>query len=114
MRADGHKLERLFARSGQKLSVVNVADVIAFESEDRLVFARTASGRFVLSITMKELEERLDPAVFCRVHKQVIVRLSCAVEVHPLAGGNYIVKLSDGSQVPIGRNYAGDFRARFG
>lgn len=88
--------------------------MIAFESEDRLVFARTAAGRFVLNITMKELEERVDPDVFCRIHKQVIVQLSFAREVHALAGGNYIVKLSDGSELPIGRNYAKDFRARFG
>jgi two-component system LytT family response regulator len=114
VRGDGRKLERLLARSGQKLAVVNVSDVIAFESEDRLVFARTATGKFVLNITMKELEERVDPEIFCRVHKQVIVQLSYAREVHALAGGNYIVKLSDGSQLPIGRNYAKDFRARFG
>ena len=114
VRRDGRKLERLLARSGQKLAVVNVSDVIAFESEDRLVFARTAAGKFVLSITMKELEERVDPEVFCRIHKQVIVQLSYAREVHALAGGNYIVKLSDGSELPIGRNYSKDFRARFG
>src|SRR5205823_5090579 len=76
LRSDGRKLGRLLARSGQKLAVVNVSDVIAFESEDRLVFARTATGKFVLNITMKELEERLDDEIFCRVHKQVIVQLS--------------------------------------
>jgi two-component system LytT family response regulator len=114
VRRDGRKLDRLLARSGQKLVVIHVADVIAFESEDRLVFARTASGKFVLNITMKELEDRVDSEVFCRIHKQVIVQLSYAREVHALPGGNYVVKLSDGSELPIGRNYAKDFRARFG
>lgn len=108
------KLERLMARSGSKLIVVNVKDVIAFESEDKLVFARSPHGRFVLNITMKELEERLDPNRFCRVHKQAIVQLSHAREVHALAAGHYLLKLSDGSDVQIGRNYARDFRARFG
>jgi two-component system, LytTR family, response regulator len=113
-RRDNRPLERLMARLGPKLIVVNVKDVIAFESEDRLVFARTAGGRYVLNITMKELEERLDPGLFCRVHKQAIVQLSCAREVHALAGGHYLLKLSDGSDVQIGRNYARDFRAKFG
>lgn len=113
-RRDDRNLERLMARSGSKLIVVNVEDVIAFESEDKLIFARTAQGRFVLNITMKELEERLDPDVFCRVHKQAIIQLSQAREVHSLAGGHYLLKLSDGSDVQIGRNYARDFRARFG
>ena len=114
VRRDGRKLDRLLARSGQKLVVVNVRDVITFESEDRLVFARTTSGKLVLNITMKELEERVDPEVFCRIHKQFIVQLSYAREVHALPGGNYAVKLADGSELPIGRNYAKDFRARFG
>jgi len=108
------KLERLMARSGSKLIVVNVEDVIVFESDDKLIFARTPQARFVLNITMKELEERLDPDMFCRVHKQAIVQLSHAREVHSLAGGHYLLKLSDGSEVQIGRNYARDFRARFG
>ena len=102
------------ARSGSKLVVVNVKDVIAFESQDKLVFARTSQGRVVLNITMKELEERLDANVFCRVHKQSIVQLSYARELHSLAGGHYLLKLTDGSEVQIGRNYAREFRARFG
>lgn len=112
-RRDQRKLDRLLVRSGQKMVVVNVSDVIAFESEDRLVFARTAASRYVLNITMKELEERLDPEVFCRVHKQAIVQLSFAKELHSMAGGHYLLRLSDGSDVQIGRNYAREFRARF-
>jgi two-component system, LytTR family, response regulator len=113
-RRDNRPLERLMVRSGTKLVVVNVKDVIAFESEDRLVFARTSRGRSVLNITMKELEERLDPEMFCRVHKQAIVQLSHAREVHSLAGGHYLLRLADGSEVQIGRNYSREFRARFG
>jgi DNA-binding LytR/AlgR family response regulator len=113
-RRENRPLERLMARSGSKLTVVNVDDVIAFQSDDKLVFARTSQGRFVLNITMKELEERLNPDQFCRVHKQAIVQLAHAREVHSLAGGHYLLKLSDGSEVEIGRNYAKEFRARFG
>ena len=113
-RSDGRRLERLLARSGQKMVVIQVQDVIVFESEDRLVFARTAAGRLVLNITMKELEDRLDPQVFCRVHKQAIVQLAHAREIHALAGGHYLLRLADGSEVQIGRNYAREFRSRFG
>jgi two-component system LytT family response regulator len=113
-RRDNRVIERLMARSASKLIVVNVKDVIAFESEDKLVFARTPQGRFVLNITMKELEERLDANVFCRVHKQTIVQLAYAREVHSLAGGHFLLKLSDGSETQIGRNYVKTFRTHFG
>lgn len=72
--------------------------MISFESEDKLVFARTPQGRFVLNMTMKELEERLDAKTFCRVHKQTIVQLAYAREVHSLAGGHFLLKLSDGTE----------------
>src|SRR5262249_2838462 len=39
VRRGSHPLERLMARSGSKLVVVNVDDVIAFQSDDKLVFA---------------------------------------------------------------------------
>jgi two-component system LytT family response regulator len=113
-RRDHRPLERFMARTGSRLIVVHVDDVIAFESEDKLVFARTSEGKFVLNITMKELEGRLDPETFCRVHKQAIVQLSHAREVHALAGGHYLLKLNDGSEVQIGRNYSKQFRERFG
>lgn len=113
-RRDNRMLDRLMVRSGSRLIVVNVKDVVAFESEDKLVFARTAQGRYVLNVTMKELEARLDSACFCRVHKQAIIQLSYAREVHSLPGGHYLLKLSDGSEIQIGRSYARDFRGRFG
>lgn len=108
------RLERLMGRSGGRTVIINVDDVLVFESEDKLVFARTAGARSNLSITMKELEERLDPERFCRVHRQAIVQLSHARELHALAGGHYVLRLSDGSQVEIGRKYSSDFRGRFG
>ena len=108
------KLERILVRRASKLVVIAVDDVAVFESENKLVFVRTAEGRFVLNMSMKEIEERVDRDLFCRVHKQAIVRLSLVREIHALAGGQYVAKLSDGYEVQVGRNYAHDFRSRFG
>ena len=108
------RLERILVRRGSKLVVIPVEDVAVFESENKLVFVRTAEGRFVLNVSMKEIEERVDPNLFCRVHKQAIVRLSLVREIHALAGGQYVAKLSDGYTVQVGRNYAHEFRSRFG
>jgi two-component system LytT family response regulator len=108
------KLERILVRRGSKLVVIPVEDVAVFESENKLVFVRTAEGRFVLNVSMKEIEERVDPALFSRVHKQAIVRLALVREIHALAGGQYVAKLCDGYEVQVGRNYAHEFRSRFG
>jgi two-component system LytT family response regulator len=108
------KLERILVRRASKLVVISVDDVAVFESENKLVFVRTAEGRFVLNMSMREIEERVDPEFFCRVHKQAIVRLSLVREIHALAGGQYVAKLCDGYEVQVGRNYAHEFRSRFG
>ena len=108
------KLERILVRRASKLVVIAVDDVAVFESENKLVFVRTAEGRFVLNMSMKEIEERVDRDLFCRVHKQAIVRLSLVREIHALAGGQYVAKLCDGYEVQVGRNYAHEFRSRFG
>jgi two-component system LytT family response regulator len=108
------KLERILVRRASKLVVISVEDVAVFESENKLVFVRTAEGRFLLNMSMKEIEERVDPDLFCRVHKQAIIRLSLVREIHALAGGQYVAKLSDGCEVQVGRNYAHEFRSRFG
>jgi two-component system, LytTR family, response regulator len=108
------RLERILVRRASKLVVIPVGEVAVFESENKLVFVRTAEGRFLLNMSMKEIEERVDPNLFCRVHKQAIVRLSLVREIHALAGGQYVAKLCDGHEVQVGRNYAHEFRSRFG
>jgi two-component system, LytTR family, response regulator len=108
------KLERILVRRASKLVVIPVEDVAVFESENKLVFMRTAEGRFLLNMSMREIEERVDPGLFCRVHKQAIVRLSLVREIHALPGGQYVAKLCDGYEVQVGRNYAHEFRSRFG
>jgi two-component system LytT family response regulator len=108
------KLERILVRRASKLVVIPVEDVAVFESEDKLVYVRTAEGRFNLNMSMKEIEERVDPDLFCRVHKQAIIRLSLVREIHALPGGQYLAKLCYGYVVQVGRNYAHEFRSRFG
>jgi two-component system LytT family response regulator len=108
------KLERILVRRASKLVVISLEDVAVFESENKLVFVRTAEGRFLLNMSMKEIEERVDPELFCRVHKQAIVRLSLVREIHAVPGGQYLAKLCDGYEVQVGRNYAHEFRSRFG
>ena len=113
-RRDHRPLERLLARSGGKQVIVQVEDVIAFEADEKLVFARTPKTRLMLGVTLKELEDRLDPERFCRVHRQTIIQLRHARELHPMAGGHCLLRLSDGSDVEVGRNFSRNFRARFG
>jgi two-component system LytT family response regulator len=107
-------LERILVRRASKLLVIGIDEVSVFESEDKMVYVRTTLGRFALNMSMKEIEDRVNRELFCRVHKQAIVRLSLVREINALPGGQYLAKLTDGHEVQVSRSFAHDFRSRFG
>jgi two-component system LytT family response regulator len=53
---------------------------------------------------MQELEERLDPAVFFRVHRSAIVRLAQVESLLRAPGGDYAVQLKGGARLKVSRS----------
>jgi two-component system LytT family response regulator len=82
----------------------------AFVADQALVFAVTASGRFLVEVTLRALEERLDAERFARVHKQTIVNLGHLHELTPVATGGAAARLRSGHVIEISRRYAPSLR----
>ncbi|MBD3647002.1 MAG: LytTR family transcriptional regulator, partial [Pseudomonadales bacterium] len=59
----------------------------------------------VMRITMKDLEQQLDPTVFQRVHRSTIVNLDRVVKVSSHMNGEYFLVLSNGNSVKMSRSY---------
>jgi two-component system LytT family response regulator len=91
----GRWLERLASRLGEKITVVDLRDVTHFYARDKLTFAATPQRDYVVDPTIAELEERLDPSRFVRIHRSAIVNLDHLLEVHTGFGGRLIVRLND-------------------
>jgi two-component system LytT family response regulator len=72
----------------------------------------TADNSLILRETMKDLEKRLDPRHFQRVHRSTIVNLSQVREVKPHTNGDCFLVLGSGAQVKVSRSYR-DVVARF-
>jgi len=72
----------------------------------------TADNSLILRETMKDLEKRLDPRHFQRVHRSTIVNLSQVREVKPHTNGECFLVLDSGAQVKVSRSYR-DVVARF-
>lgn len=72
----------------------------------------TADNSLILRETMKDLEKRLDPRHFQRVHRSTIVNLSQVREVKPHTNGECFLVLGSGAQVKVSRSYR-DVVARF-
>ncbi|WP_243346494.1 LytR/AlgR family response regulator transcription factor [Parabacteroides sp. FAFU027] len=69
------KLQRVAVRSGQKIRIIPVNDVLYFESDGDYVLIHTAEGRFLKEKTMKFFESHLDERQFVRVHRSYIVNV---------------------------------------
>src|SRR6266566_3570370 len=81
--------------SGKRILIVPVADVLWFGVEYRLVYAHTAERAFMTNYTLRDLEERLDPALFFRAHKSNLVNLKHVKEIVPWFGGRYKLVMRD-------------------
>jgi len=100
--------------SGKRILIVPVTDVLWFGVEYRLVYAHTAERAFMTNYTLRELEERLDPALFFRAHKSNLVNLEHVKEIVPWFGGRYKLVMRDaaGSEVALSRAQTRALRAR--
>lgn len=108
------RLQRVVARKANKLHLLAIDDIQAFISEDELVFALVPAGRFLVNHTLKDLEDKLDPEKFVRVHKQTLVNLGAIAEIDPLLKGGATARLHCGLTIEISRRYAVGLRQKLG
>ncbi len=72
----------------------------------------TGDNTLILRETMKDLERRLDPRRFQRIHRSTIVNLDLVKQVKPHTNGECFLVLNSGAQVKVSRSYR-DVVARF-
>lgn len=97
--------ERLVVRSGERFELVPVDAIDWIEAADNYVRLHCGTKRHLLGETLTNLERRLDPRRFVRVHRSRMVNTSRIVAVHVLMGGAYELELRDGTRLTSGRQY---------
>ena len=60
----------------------------------------------IVRITMKKLENQLDPKMFTRIHKSTLVNINCIKSVRPLRNSESILELGDDVSLKVSRNYS--------
>jgi two-component system LytT family response regulator len=90
----GRRLERIASRVGERTTVLEVARVTHFFSKDKLTFAVSGSRDHAIEYTLAELEQRLDPRRFVRIHRATIANLAFVAELYPGVDG-MLIRLKD-------------------
>ena len=99
--------ERLLVKCGGKERLLPVPEVDWFEAAGNYVKIHTGGERLLLRETMANLELRLDPEQFARIHRSTIVNLRRVKELEPWFHGDYVVRLVDGQKLTLSRSYRG-------
>ena len=109
-------LERFTVRIGHKQLIVKAEEVLWFGAEDKLVFAATAADRHYVNFTLDELERKLDPGRFVRVHRSAIANLDRAAALRPGFAGTWRLQLNDAArtELPVSRSRARALKERLG
>ncbi|HBL26846.1 MAG TPA: DNA-binding response regulator [Acidobacteria bacterium] len=98
-------LKRLAVRTAGKTVFVDVADVEWIEAAENYVKLHLGRTSHLLLVPLGTLEESLDPEVFLRVHRSIIVNVGRITELEPALHGEYAITLASGARLRSGRTY---------
>jgi two-component system LytT family response regulator len=108
------KLERFAIKSTGQVSFVNIVEIDWIEAADYYACIHVAAKSHLLRRSMAELEQDLDPLVFCRIHRSAIVNLERVQALELREDGEHDVVLTDGTRLRMSRRYRKELQSRMG
>jgi two-component system LytT family response regulator len=108
----GPRPDRLLVPDGPRMVPINLTDIVWIKAEADYARIHTRSRSYLVSRSLKDLEARLDPATFLRLHRSTIVQASHIVEVRPVGSARYRMQLDDGTTVIVSRSRARELKDR--
>ncbi len=103
---------RLFAKTGTRIVPVPVDTIMRLEAADDYVEAHCPDASHILDLTLGDLESKLDPDRFCRVHRSHIVNLDYVAEMRRYDVRRLTICMNDGTQVVASRSGSKRLRDR--
>jgi two-component system LytT family response regulator len=107
---------RIASRVGERISFLSLDAVTHFIAQDKLTYAVVDGRQHSVDQTIAELERRLDPARFLRIHRSVLVNVDWIHEVNSWFAGKVILSLKDAhrTQLPVARDRVRAVKAHLG
>jgi two-component system LytT family response regulator len=107
---------RIASRVGERIVFLDLDTVTHFVARDKLTYALVSGREHCVDQTIAELERRLDPARFLRVHRSVLVNADWIQEANSSFAGKVILSLKDArhTQIPVARDRVHTLKTRLG
>jgi two-component system LytT family response regulator len=98
--------DRLIVKSGGRVFFLRTEEIDWVEAAGNYVRLHARSESHLLRESMKNMEARLDPNTFVRIHRSAIVNIDRVKELEPWFHGEYIVIMRDGTRLTASRVYS--------
>jgi two-component system LytT family response regulator len=107
---------RIASRIGERISFLPLDDVTHFIAQDKLTYAVVNGRSHCVDQTIVELEHRLDPAKFLRIHRSALVNVDWVHEVNSWFAGKVVLTLKDGghTQLTVARDRVRSVKEKLG
>jgi two-component system LytT family response regulator len=107
---------RIASRVGERISFLDLDEVTHFIAHDKLTFAVVNGHRHSVDQTIADLERRLDPARFLRIHRSALVNVDWIHEINSWFAGKVILSLKDAqhTQIPVARDRVRSLKSSLG
>jgi two-component system LytT family response regulator len=100
-------LVRFAVKHHRGMRLVRVRDIDYIQACGNYAEIHAAGGTHLLRMTMQELEQRLDPSMFVRIHRSTIVQIDRIRNIEAASHGDFDLSLQDGTVLRLSRNYRG-------
>jgi len=98
-------LEKFAIECAGRISIVPVETVEWIEAQDYYVQLHARGKEHLLRETLRNLETRLDPRRFARVHRSAIVNVECVKQLRRRTHGEYVLVRDDGTELKLSRTH---------
>lgn len=105
-------IQRLQIKIGDRIVFLNLDEVVRFQSEEKYTTVYAIDGRYVIDTPLIELEKKLDPRNFVKVHRSHIVAIDYIAECRKTEQGKMVMVLKDknNTQLQVSRSVIKKFR----
>jgi two-component system, LytTR family, response regulator len=116
LRGEHQYPRRIASRVGERISFLDLDAVTHFQALDKLTYAIAEGRQHSVDQTIADLERRLDPARFLRIHRAILVNIDWIHEVNSWFAGKVVLTLKDArhTQLPVARDRVRILKSRLG
>jgi two-component system, LytTR family, response regulator len=111
-RTPSRRIECLAVKSPGQISFLKMSEIDWIEAADYYSCLHVGGKTHLLRRSMSELDQELDPAIFCRIHRSTIVKLDRVRSLNLNENGEYDVLLDDGTRLRLSRRYRKQLHSR--